>query len=125
MGAGSRRTSDGDCPSAGSQSGVGLPGAGAATEDGPTQQFADRWSSSFAGGGEGVGAARLDRTGAGAELGGVVRTFGRTGGIDQGRCLVASVEQMASHVQKKPCTPASKNARTYRRHGKAGSRGSP
>ena len=42
MGTGSRRTSDGDCAAAGSQSRLGLPGAGAGAEDRPTHRFSDR-----------------------------------------------------------------------------------
>ena len=94
---------------------VRRPGA----EDGPTHQFSDRRPSPFAGGGDGARAARLDRTRAGSELGRVVRTFGRAGRIDQDRRFVASVEQMESYLQKKRCTPASKNARTCSRRDRA------
>ena len=50
----------------------------------------------------------------------IVRTVGQAGCFDQARRTVASVEQMESHLQKKPCTPASKNARTCSRRGKHG-----
>ena len=45
--------------------------------------------------------------------------------IDQDRRLVASVEQMESYLQKKPCTPASKNARTCSGREKPGSKRCP
>src|SRR5208282_3995606 len=112
MGLGARRASDGDCAAAGSQSRLGLPGAGAGAEDRPTHQFPDRRPSPFADRGDGARAARLDRTSAGAELGRVMGTSRRAGHIDQNRRLVASVEQMESYLQKKPCTPASKKAKT-------------
>ncbi len=48
----------------------------------------------------------------GLSLARVSRTSRRAGHLDQDRRLVASVEQMGSYLQKKPCTPASKNART-------------
>ena len=47
------------------------------------------------------------------------------GRIDQERRLVASVEQMESYLQKKPCTPASKSARTCSRHAERGRRRCP
>ena len=50
---------------------------------------------------------------------------GRAGRIDQDRRLVASVEQMESYLQKKPCTPASKNARTCSRRAERGSKRYP
>ena len=119
------RTSDGDCAAAGSQSRLGLPGSRAGAEDGPTHQLSDRRASPFAGSGDGARAARLDRTGAGSELGRVMRTSGRAGRIDQDRRLVASVEQMESYLQKKPCTPASKNARTCSRREERGGKRCP
>src|SRR5579862_6539558 len=112
MGLASRRTSDRNCATAGSQSRVGLPGAGTGAEDRPTPQFSNRRPSPFADRGDGAGAAGLDRTSTGAELGGTMWTSRRAGHSDQDRRLVASVEQMESYLQKKPCTPASKNART-------------
>ena len=45
-----------------------------------------------------------------------------TGRFDQNRRFVAPAEQMESHLQKKPCTPASKSARTCRWRGAPGAR---
>jgi hypothetical protein len=125
MGMGSRGTTDGNCAAAGSQSRLGLPGSRPGAEDGPTHQLEDRRASPFAGSGEGVGAARLDRKGAGSELGRVMPTSGRAGRSDQDRSFVASVEQMEPYLQKKPCAPASKNARTCSRHEERGSKRYP
>lgn len=47
---------------------MGLSGAGATGEDGPSQQSADRRSPSIAGDGDGVPAACLDPTGIGVYL---------------------------------------------------------
>ena len=125
MGVGTGRRSDGDSAAAGSESRLGLSGTRPGAEDGATQQLADRRASPFTGRGDGIGAARLDRKGAGSELGRIVPASGRAGGIDQDRRLVASVEQMESYLQKKRCAPASKNARTCNRRAGRGSKRSP
>src|SRR6266851_2564180 len=50
----------------------------------------------------------------------VATSTGRTRRSDQDRRALAPVEQMESHLQKKRCTPASKNARTSRRRARHG-----
>ena len=50
----------------------------------------------------------------GLTLAGVARTVGRAGYCDQNWRSLAPAEQVESDLQKKPCTPASKNARTCR-----------
>ena len=47
----------------------------------------------------------------------VARAVGGPGYCDQDRRSLASAEQVESDLQKKPCTPASKNVRTCRRRG--------
>jgi len=61
------------------------------------------------------GFAQLDRSRARADAGGVATTVGVAGDCDQDRGSLAPVEQVEFDLQKKPCTPASKSARTCRR----------
>src|SRR5674476_10814 len=105
---------------AGSQPRLGLSGTQPGAEDGTAHQFSDRRPSPFTGSCDGARAARLDRSRARSCLGRIVRTTGPARRIDQDRRTVASVEQMESHLQKKRCTPASKNARTYSRRDERG-----
>jgi len=58
-------------------------------------------------------------------LGRTAAAAGRTGAVGQDRGLVAPVKPLEAHLQKKRCTPASKSARTCRRRGAPGSKGSP
>ena len=113
--AGSRGEAELDCAASGSEPSLGLSGSRTRTEVGQADKFPDRRPSPFTGGRVGISAACLDPSRAGSCLVGIVRTVGQARRSNQARCTVASVEQMESHFQKKPCTPASKSARTCSR----------
>src|ERR1035441_3266363 len=99
---------------------MGLSGSRSGAEVGQADKFSDRRPSPLASGRVGISAACLDRSRARFGVIGIVRTFGQAGSFHQARCIVASVEQMESYLQKKPCTPASKSARTCSKRGEHG-----
>src|SRR5271165_6406737 len=94
---------------------MGLSGSGAGARDGRAWQLSDRRPSPIATGGDGTSTAYLDRIRSRSNLIAIARTIGQAGRFDQDRRVVASVEPMEPHLQKKLCTPASKSARTCRR----------
>ena len=124
-GPGAGRGPHGDCATVRGQPHLGVPGAGPLAENWRAVQSSHWWPSPVALGRRRTRVAKMDRCAARSDAGRTAAAAGRTGAVGQDRGLVAPVKPLEAHLQKKRCTPASKSARTCRRRGAPGSKGSP